>query len=235
MEKDILFHLSYKGAVVVLNAEQLTAAFLTKLRDILAANSLNSSEAVLSVPDYYTQIERKCLLEAARIAGLNVPRLISESAALGISYGLFRKADLTEVPRNVLIIDFGHGKLSASVTAFTKEKMTALLSLSDRNLGTRQFDISLLSFYRDKLLKTKNLDFFSSKKAVMRCFEAVEKQRKMLSANSEAMINLEYFIEEEDLNYLMNRKEFEEIIAPVLLSIRNFLVGLKEEIVRRKL
>lgn len=52
----MLFNFNYKGEQVQLSPEQLTAAFLTKLRDIIAANALNNSEAVISVPDYYTQI-----------------------------------------------------------------------------------------------------------------------------------------------------------------------------------
>ncbi len=196
---------------------------------------MNNSEVVISVPDYYTQVERTCLYEAARIAGLGVPRLINESTALGISYGLFRRAELTETPRRVAIIDFGHSKMSASVTSFTKEKLTAEFCLSDRHLGARQMDQLLLGFYRAMLQKSKGIDIFESKKSVMRLTEAVEKQRRTLSANSEAGINLEYFFEDVDLNYLMSRKEFEQIVAPVFDRIRTFLTAFKAEISARKL
>lgn len=78
---------------------------------------------------------------------------------------------------------------------------------SDRYLGAREMDYILLKYYQSMFMKQKGLDFCESKKAVMRCLEAAEKQRKTLSANSEAGINIEYFFEENDLNFMLKREE----------------------------
>lgn len=67
-----------------------------ELRRIVAHNDIDNKEAVLSVPSYFTEKERKALLDAAKIADLKVSRIISESSAVTLSYGLFRKADLPE-------------------------------------------------------------------------------------------------------------------------------------------
>lgn len=90
-----------------------------ELRRIIAHNDLDNKEAVLSVPSYYTENEKKAFLDACKIAELKVARIISESSAVTLSYGLFRKKELPEKnkdARNVVFIDFGHSKLSAFVS-----------------------------------------------------------------------------------------------------------------------
>ncbi len=73
------------------------------------------------MPTYLTQSERKAYLDAAKIAELNLVRLVNDSTAVGLDYGLFRKADLdAEKLRNVLFIDFGHSKLGVFACSFTK-------------------------------------------------------------------------------------------------------------------
>jgi molecular chaperone DnaK (HSP70) len=117
----ILFQVHYQGQNESLVAEQVVAAYLNKLRTIISINKLTNNEAVLSVPAYFTQIERKALLDAAKIAELHVTRLLNESTAVALDYGIFRKVDLdAKNPRNILFVDFGHSKLSTFVCSFTK-------------------------------------------------------------------------------------------------------------------
>jgi heat shock protein 4 len=117
----ILFQVHYQGQSESFVAEQIVAAYLNKLRNIISINKLTNNEAVLSVPSYFTQIERKALLDAARIAELNVTRLFNESTAVALDYGIFRKSDLdAKNQRNILFIDFGHSKFSTFVCSFTK-------------------------------------------------------------------------------------------------------------------
>lgn len=103
---------------------------LGEIRKIVAFNQVDNKEAVISCPSYFTEKERKALLDAAKIAKLKVTRVISEASAVTLSYGLFRKVDLPEKEkeaRNVVFVDFGHSKLSAFVSSFTKEKCKVLL------------------------------------------------------------------------------------------------------------
>jgi len=100
---------------------------LGDLRKIITLNNLSNNEAVISVPSYYTEQERKSLKDACHIAGINPIRLFNESSAVCLSYGLFRKAELdATAPRNVAFVDFGHSKFSCFVASFTKEKMTII-------------------------------------------------------------------------------------------------------------
>lgn len=79
------------------------------------------------MPTYFTQQERKAVFDAARIAEFNIVRLINESTAIALDYGMFRKKFLDEkVPKNVLLIDFGHSKLGLTVCSFLSNEMTVL-------------------------------------------------------------------------------------------------------------
>jgi molecular chaperone DnaK (HSP70) len=89
----------------------------------VVSKGLNDSEAVLSVPSYYTEMERKAFLDAASMINLKVLKLMNESSAIALSYGIFRKAELDETaPKHVVFVDFGHSKLEAFVASFTKGK-----------------------------------------------------------------------------------------------------------------
>lgn len=98
---------------------------LSELKKILTFNDISDKEAVISCPSYFTEQERKCLLDATKIADIKCYKLFSECSAVSYSYGLFRKNDLPEKDvdaRNVVFVDFGHSKLSAFVSTFTKER-----------------------------------------------------------------------------------------------------------------
>lgn len=212
---------------------------LTELRKIIEWNDLNSKEAVISVPSYWTEQEKKALLDAAAVADLKVPRLLSEASAITLSYGLFRKNDLPEKEtdaRNVVFIDFGHSKLSTFVSAFTKEKCKVILQEHDRHLGARDFDWTLLKFY-DKIFQEQNqgLSIMENKKSILRALDAIQKQRKILSANSHATISAECLVEDCDLNYDLSKEEFESLIEPEINKIRAHLQNLKQQVQAAKL
>lgn len=80
------------------------------------------NDIVLSVPGYYTEFERKALLDACKVAEISVARLFNETSAITLSYGIFRKAELSTTPRNVVFVDLGHSKLSVFCSSFTKDK-----------------------------------------------------------------------------------------------------------------
>ena len=120
-EGRIKFDVNYQGQKESLVPEQLLATYLNKLKQIIAINGFENKEAVIAIPPYLTQQERKGILTAAKIAEINVTRLINESTAVALDYGIFRKADLDpKNARNVLFIDFGHSKLSVFCCSFTK-------------------------------------------------------------------------------------------------------------------
>ena len=123
-EGKIVSEVTYKGQSLKLFPEQVTAAMLGDLRKIISLNNLPNNEAVISVPSYYTEAERKSLKDACKIAGLSPVKLLNENSAICLSYGLFRKTELeATVPRYVAFVDFGHSKFSCFVGEFYNEKV----------------------------------------------------------------------------------------------------------------
>ena len=121
---------------------------LGKLRSIIENNNVSNKEAVISCPSYYTDAERKALLDACKIAEFTCVRLYNESAAITLSYGLFRKAELDALtPRHVVFLDFGHSKSSVFLASFTNTKGKILSQFHDRNLGVRDIDWILINKY----------------------------------------------------------------------------------------
>lgn len=101
----------------------------TKLKDI-SETALQTivNDCVISVPSYFTQAERQALLDAARIAGLNVLRLFNETTATALCYGIY-KQDLPAPetsPRNVVFVDCGYASLQVSICAFHKGKLKVI-------------------------------------------------------------------------------------------------------------
>ena len=177
------------------------------------------------------------MLDAARIAELNVTRLINESTAIALDYGIFRKNDLdANNARNVLFFDFGHSKLSIFVCSFTNGEMNVLEQEHCRHIGCRDIDYHLLEFYRGVFEKTSGgCDITESKKAVVKIMENIEKQRKILTGNKEHELNLEYLMEDNDLHYNMKREQFEQISEPIFAAITEVTRKMKEKLSEKKI
>lgn len=105
---------------------------------------------MISVPSYFSELERKALLDACKIAEISVSRLFNESSAVALSYGMFRKSELTSTPKNIIFVDFGHSKLSAYCASFTKEKCQILAESHARNVGCRNIDWELARYFGNK-------------------------------------------------------------------------------------
>lgn len=85
-----------------------------------------NNDYVLTVPAYYTEHEKKALLDACRIAEINCVRLVTEQSAVAMSYGIFRKKELQDEAKHVLFVDFGHSKTSVYLAAISKQKVKIL-------------------------------------------------------------------------------------------------------------
>src|ERR1700691_1235172 len=116
--------------------------YLGKIRDITAMElKTGVTDIVIAVPGWYTDIQRRAMLDAASIAGLNTLRLINDTTAVALGYGI-TKSDLPEAdnPRHVVFVYVGHSGLSVSVIAFSKGQLKVLSTAYDRNLGGRDID-----------------------------------------------------------------------------------------------
>jgi heat shock protein 4 len=197
------------------------AAYLGKLRDITTNEiKIGVSDVVIAVPGWYTDIQRRALIDAAQIAGLNPLRLINDYAAVALGYGI-TKSDLPEEenPRNVIFIDVGHSSLSVAVVAFSKGKLVVKSTAFDRNLGGRDIDYALVQHFAEEFKAKYKIDVNSNPKATFRLQAAAEKLKKVLSANSEGPLNVESIVNDIDATSKLTREDMEDLIADVLSRI----------------
>ena len=169
-----------------------------------------SKDFVISIPSYASNVERQALLDAAEIAGIKCLRIINESTAIVLNYGFFRKKDLDEkIERVVAFVDVGHSKTTITIASFKRGEAKILVHNSDRNLGGRDFDYEITQVIGEEFLKKYGDDPRKNGRCKLRMYEAAEKARKTLSGDSEASINIDYLLNEEDLNRKLNREEFQ--------------------------
>nr|XP_020474925.1 heat shock 70 kDa protein 4-like isoform X2 [Monopterus albus] len=216
----------------VFSIEQVTAMLLTKLKET-AENALKKpvADCVISVPCYYTDAERRSVVDAAQIAGLNCLRLMNETTAVALAYGIY-KQDLPapeEKARNVVFVDLGHSGYQTSVCAFNKGKLKVLATACDPELGGKDFDEAVVNYFCEEFGKKYKLDVKSKPRALVRLYQECEKLKKLMSANSSDLpLNIECFMNDVDVSGKMNRGQFEEMCAGVLARVEPPLQRLLE-------
>ncbi|XP_023252023.1 heat shock 70 kDa protein 4-like, partial [Seriola lalandi dorsalis] len=192
----------------VFSIEQVTGMLLTKLKET-AESALKKpvADCVISVPSYFTDTERRSVMDAAQIAGLNCLRLMNETTAVTLAYGIY-KQDLPtpeEKPRIVVFVDLGHSGYQVSVCAFNKGKLKLLATAFDSELGGKDFDNILVNHFCEEFGKKYKLDVKSKPRALVRLYQESEKLKKLMSANSSDLpLNIECFMNDIDVSGKLN-------------------------------
>ncbi|KAF5328798.1 hypothetical protein D9619_011523 [Psilocybe cf. subviscida] len=213
---------TYQYEKAIYSITQIVATYLGKLRDITAAElKTNVTDVVIAVPGWYTDIQRRALIDAAAIANLNVLRLINDTTATALGYGI-TKSDLPEAenPRHVAFVDVGHGDLSVAIVAFSKGQLTVKSTAYDRNLGGRDIDFALVEHFSNEFKTKYKIDVLSNPKATFRLSAGCEKLKKVLSANAEAPLNVESIMNDVDATSKLTRDDLESLTAHVLDRIK---------------
>ncbi|XP_057313213.1 heat shock protein 105 kDa-like [Hydractinia symbiolongicarpus] len=229
----------YKDQPRIFSPEQIMAMFFTQLKTT-ASDALQTkvTDCVISVPSYFTDYQRRSLLLAAEVAGLNCLKLMNDTSAVALNYGLF-KQDLPapeEKPRHVAFVDCGHSSFQVCIAAFNKGKIKILSTASDASLGGRDFDEKLKNYFAEAFLQKYKIDPKSNAKAWLRLSVPVEKMKKQLSANSTDLpLNIECYMNDIDVTHKVNREQFEEMCKDLFERIEAPLIegingsGLKVE------
>lgn len=217
----------------VFSIEQVTGMLLTKLKET-AESALKKpvADCVISVPSYFTDVERRSVMDAAQIAGLNCLRLMNDTTAVTLAYGIY-KQDLPapeEKPRIVVFVDVGHSSYQVSVCAFNKGKLKILASAFDSELGGKDFDDILVNHFCEEFSKKYKLDVKSKPRALVRLYQECEKLKKLMSANSSDLpLNIECFMNDIDVSGKLNRGQFEEMCAGLLAKVEGPLRCVMEQ------
>lgn len=224
---------NYMEEEKVFSIEQVTAMLLTKLKET-AEHALKKpvADCVVSVPCYYTDAERRSVVDAAQIAGLNCLRLMNETTAVALAYGIY-KQDLPapeEKARNVVFVDLGHSGYQTSVCAFNKGKVKVLSTACDAELGGKDFDEMLVRYFCEDFGKKYKIDVNTKPRALVRLYQECEKLKRLMSANSSDLpLNIECFMNDIDVSGKLNRGQFEVMCADILTRLEAPLQSLLEQ------
>ena len=215
------FNISYKNKEEFYNPESLMGLFFSKLQKIWHRDGINTTEVVVSVPDYATAHERKAMLEAMRIGGLKSLALLNESSAIAFAYGFQHLKEFDdEKPRVVGFVDLGHSKTNVFFAKFTKKLVNVISVTSERFCGAREFDYLIAEKLAEDFEKKYRSNPMEAPKSKIRLIDTITKVRKSLTVNKEVSISAESLMDGEDLIHTLTRDEFEQIISPVTAKFR---------------
>merc|ERR1719183_1732893 len=180
-------------------------------------------DCVLAVPAYFTDAERHAMLDSAKIVGLNVLRLMHDTTAAALSYGIYKTDLPADKPTNVVFLDMGASDTTVSIVSFVKGKLTVLSTACDRHLGGRDFNELLVDNFRNEWLEKHKIDAYTNPKAMFRLRTAADKQKKILSANANAPISVECFMNDIDVKGVMERDHFATMCEPLFEKLQKVI------------
>ena len=169
--------------------QDISAMTLAKLKaDAEAYLGETVTEAVITVPAYFTDSQKQATKDAGKIAGLDVKRIINEPTAAALAYGL----DKDENSQKVLVYDLGGGTFDVSIMELGDGVFEVLATHGNNKLGGDDFDEALLNYMADEFAKANGVDLRQDNMALQRLKEAAEKAKKELSSSQTTNVNLPF-------------------------------------------
>ncbi|XP_071686009.1 heat shock 70 kDa protein 15-like [Rutidosis leptorrhynchoides] len=216
-----LINAQYLGEKRLFTPTQVMGMVFSNMKTI-AEKNLNAAvvDCCIGIPIYFTDLQRRAVMDAATIAGLHPLRLMHETTATALAYGIY-KTDLPENEQlNVAFVDIGHASMQVCIAGFKKGQLKVLAHSFDRCLGGRDFDEVLFQHFAEKFKAEYKIDVLQNARASLRLRAACEKLKKVLSANPEAPMNIECLMDDKDVRGFIKRDEFEQISAPILERVK---------------
>lgn len=216
----ILIKVQYLGEIHEFSPVQILGMLFSHLKQI-AEKSLEMpiSDCVIGIPCYFTDLQRRAYLDAAAIAGLRPLRLLHDCTATALGYGIYKNDISNAGPTYVVFVDIGHCDTQVCLASFESGQMKILSHAFDRNLGGRDFDEVLFSYFAAQFKEKDDIDVCTNMKASIRLRASCEKLKKVLSANAEAPLNIECLMDEKDVRDFIKREEFERLSSGLVESI----------------
>ena len=192
--------------------QEISAMVLQKLKsDAEAYLGQTVTDAVITVPAYFTDAQRQATKDAGRIAGLDVKRIINEPTAAALAYGL----DKEKAVQKIMVYDLGGGTFDVSVLEIGDGVIEVLATAGNNRLGGDDFDACITKYLVDEFKKTEGIDLSTDKVAMQRLREAAEKAKVELSGVTTSNINLPYITADatgpKHLDVTLTRAKFNEL------------------------
>jgi L1 cell adhesion molecule like protein len=205
-----LIKVEFKGEEKILTPEEVSAAVLIKMKEtaeVFLGHPV--TKAVVTVPAYFNDSQRKATKDAGAIAGLDVLRIINEPTAAAIAYGLDKRKE----SRNVLIFDLGGGTFDVSLLNIHDGIFSVIATAGNTHLGGEDFDNNMVAFMVEMIKKKYSKDISDSPRALRRLKTACERAKRTLSSALTADIEVDSLFDGQDFNTKMTRAKFEELNA----------------------
>ena len=196
--------------------QEISAMILQKLKtDAEAYLGEKVTDAVITVPAYFTDAQRQATKDAGQIAGLNVRRIINEPTAAALSYGIDKEEE-----QKVMVYDLGGGTFDVSIIEMGDGVTEVLATAGNNHLGGDDFDQRIIDLLVSEFKKTEGIDLSKDKMAMQRLKEAAEKAKIELSNVPSSNINLPFITADatgpKHLDYTLTRAKFNEITADLV-------------------
>ena len=194
--------------------QDISAIILQKLKaDAESYLGQPVTEAVITVPAYFTDAQRQATKDAGRIAGLEVKRIINEPTAAALAYGM----DKLDQEKKILVFDLGGGTFDVSVLEIGDGTFEVLATAGNNRLGGDDFDQILIDYLAEEFKKAEGVDLRNDKMALQRLKEAAEKAKKELSSTMSTNVNLPFITATAEgpkhLTMDITRAKFDELTA----------------------
>ena len=201
------------------DAPAVSARILERLRQAAAAHLGAVSKAVITVPAYFGDPERRATIEAGKQAGLDVVRILNEPTAAAMAYTLMGAED-----QKVLVYDLGGGTFDVSLVEVSGGVCEVLASHGNRQLGGDDFDRRLVDHLADRFASAEGIDLRQDRVAMARLYDAAERAKILLSTEGVTRVREEFVAVEggkpRHLDMEVSRQEFEAMIRPLLETTR---------------
>ncbi|XP_020977909.1 heat shock cognate 70 kDa protein-like isoform X2 [Arachis ipaensis] len=206
-----MISVEYKGEEKLLAAEEISSMILTKMKEIAEA-FLESpvKNAVITVPAYFNDSQRKATQDAGAIAGLNVMKIINEPTAAALAYGLQKRGNCSG-ERNVFVFDLGGGTFDVSLVTIKDDVYEVKATTGDTHLGGEDFDNRMIDFFVKDFNKKNKVDISENPRSLRRLRTACERAKMNLSFVKETTIEVDSLFQGIDFCSLMTRSKFEEL------------------------
>lgn len=191
--------------------QEISAMILMKLKaDAEAYLGEKVSDAVITVPAYFSDAQRQATKDAGTIAGLNVKRIINEPTAAALAYGIDR-----EEPQKIMVFDLGGGTFDVSILDINSDVIEVLATAGNNRLGGDDFDARIADYLIDEFKREQKIDLRRDPVAMQRVLEAAEKAKIELSGVMTASINLPFLTADRDgpkhMEATLTRAKFDEL------------------------
>ena len=196
--------------------QEISAMILQKLKaDAEGYLGEKVTEAVITVPAYFSDGQRQATKDAGKIAGLDVKRIINEPTAAALSYGLDNEQE-----QRIMVYDLGGGTFDVSIIEIGEAVIEVLATAGDNKLGGDDFDNAITQYMLDEFKKAEGIDLSGDKMAMQRLKEAAEKAKKELSSATTTNINLPFITANQDgpkhFDMNLTRAKFDELTADLV-------------------